>query len=55
MFQAPDWLADVAPSRPRIVLIHGDDEARSGLQARVAERYGITAECPGPADEIMLG
>ncbi|MCK6372073.1 MAG: hypothetical protein L6Q83_12275 [Gammaproteobacteria bacterium] len=49
-----DWLADVAPSRPRLVLIHGDDEARAGLQTQLADRYGIAAECPGPTDEIVL-
>lgn len=49
-----DWLTDVAPSRPRVVLTHGDDEARAGLRARIAERYGIEAECPGPGDTIDL-
>ncbi len=49
-----DWLADVAASRPRVVLIHGDDEARAGLRACLAERYAIEAECPGPMDEITL-
>ena len=50
-----DWLADVAPKRPRVALIHGDDEARAGLRDRIRGRYGITAECPGPADEITMG
>jgi metallo-beta-lactamase family protein len=49
-----DWLADVAPSAPRIVLIHGDDEARAGLRERIRERFGIAAECPGPNDEVAL-
>jgi metallo-beta-lactamase family protein len=50
-----DWLGTVAPTRPRVVLIHGDDAARAGLRERVRARYGIEAECPGPAAELMLG
>jgi metallo-beta-lactamase family protein len=49
-----DWLADVAPARPRVALIHGDDEARAALRERIRERYGIAAECPGLDDEIVL-
>lgn len=48
------WLADVAPSRPRVVLIHGDDDARAGLRAGLQERYAIEAECPGISDEVAL-
>jgi metallo-beta-lactamase family protein len=49
-----DWLADVAPARPRLVLVHGDDEARTALRERIRERYRIEAECPGPDDEVLL-
>ena len=49
-----DWLAEVAPSQPRVALIHGDDDARVALQGRIRERYGLAAECPGPEDVIEL-
>jgi metallo-beta-lactamase family protein len=50
-----DWLSDVAPSRPRVVLTHGEDEARAALAAGIRERYGIEAERPALADVVTLG
>ena len=49
-----DWLSDVAPARPRVVLTHGEDEARSALAAAIAQRYGIQAERPQLDDVIVL-
>ncbi len=49
-----DWLAGIAPQRPRIVLSHGEDDARTALRDRIQERYGIAAECPAPGDVITL-
>lgn len=49
-----DWLSDVAPARPRIVLTHGEDEARAALAAAIAERYGIEPECPQLGDVVVL-
>jgi metallo-beta-lactamase family protein len=48
------WLADVAKAQPRVVLIHGDEDARAALRGRIRERYDIDAACPGAADEIVL-
>jgi len=47
-----DWLKDVAPSNPQLVLTHGEDEAREALAAAVHERYGIDAICP-QIDEVI--
>ncbi|CAG0945492.1 Ribonuclease [Gammaproteobacteria bacterium] len=47
-----DWLAGVAACRPRVVLTHGDDEARSALRERIRERFGIDAECPAPGSVL---
>ena len=49
-----DWLSEVAPGRPRIVLTHGEDEARSALAAAIAQRYGIQAERPQLDDVVVL-
>jgi len=49
-----DWLSEVAPSRPRVVLTHGEDEARAALAAAILERYGIEAERPQLSDVVVL-
>lgn len=49
-----DWLSEIAPSHPRIVLTHGEDEARAALAAAILERYGIQAERPRLEDVIVL-
>jgi len=46
------WLSAVAPSRPRVVLTHGEDGPRQVLAERVAERFGLRAELPGMGDWI---
>jgi len=49
-----DWLAPVAMQRPRLLLTHGEDAARSGLRDALRGRYGIEAILPGTADVIEL-
>ena len=49
-----DWLSDVAPFRPRIAIIHGEDESRDALHQCVVERYNIDAVCPKIEDVIEL-
>jgi metallo-beta-lactamase family protein len=49
-----DWLSDVAASRPRVVLTHGEDEAREALADAIQERYGIQASRPQLEDVIAL-
>jgi len=49
-----DWLSDVAPSEPQIILIHGEDEERAALQVAIKERYGLDALCPAIDDVIEL-
>ena len=40
------WLAAIAPSKPRVVLTHGETEARLGLEAQVRQRFGLVPELP---------
>lgn len=49
-----DWLSDVAPTRPRVVLTHGEDDARAALADAIAERYSIITERPQLDDIIVL-
>jgi metallo-beta-lactamase family protein len=46
------WMASLAPSRPRVVLTHGEDAPRAALRARIDERFGLAAETPGYLDTI---
>ena len=47
-----NWFASLAPSRPRVVLTHGEDHARRSVQRLIAERHGIDAECPNLYDVV---
>jgi metallo-beta-lactamase family protein len=41
-----DWLASLDPVKPRVVLTHGETEAREALQQLIQGRFGIEAELP---------
>ena len=45
-----DWFAAVAPSRPRVILTHGEDRARRALAGLISSRHGLTPECPNLGD-----
>jgi metallo-beta-lactamase family protein len=47
-----NWFASLAPSRPRLVLAHGEDGPRRELASRIQERHGITAELPALREVI---
>jgi len=50
-----DWLGCLAPHKPRVVLSHGeDDKGRGPLAAKIAERFGLRAECPHYGDTLAL-
>ena len=49
-----DWLAHLAPVKPRVVLTHGETDARQALQHLVQGRFGIDAELPMRNDVISL-
>jgi metallo-beta-lactamase family protein len=46
------WFDAIAPSRPRVVLTHGEDKARNALARAIAQRHGIGAELPGLYDVL---
>jgi metallo-beta-lactamase family protein len=46
------WFGSIVPSRPRLVLTHGEDAQRSAMRDRIRERYGITGEMPAYRETI---
>jgi metallo-beta-lactamase family protein len=49
-----EWFGSVAPSKPRLVLTHGEDEARDALAALVKSKFGVQAEIPALEDVIEM-
>lgn len=48
------WFAVVAPSRPRVIITHGEDRARKALSDLIRSRYGLRPERPNLGDVIEL-
>ena len=49
-----EWFGAVAPSKPRLVLTHGEDDARDALAALVKGKFGVQAEIPALEDVIEV-
>jgi metallo-beta-lactamase family protein len=49
-----EWLAPAAPTRPRVILTHGEEPARAALARRIAERFEIAADLPLLNDVVAL-
>ena len=47
-----NWFGSLAPSRPRVVITHGEDTPRSALRQKIQERFGLDAEMPGYRETI---
>ncbi len=48
------WFDTIAPSKPRLILTHGENKCRSAFSALVESKYGIKAECPELGDVIDI-
>jgi len=48
------WFSAVAPSKPRLVLTHGENRPRQALAALIQKRFQINATAPGMRDTIEL-
>jgi metallo-beta-lactamase family protein len=46
------WFDAVAPSKPQVVLIHGEDGPRTTLAGLIRERYGLPSVLPKQGDVI---
>jgi len=40
------WFDSIAESKPRLIITHGEDDARETLAGLIEEKHGITAELP---------
>lgn len=49
-----EWFSYLAPSRPRVALVHGEDKARSALAELMEKKFGIRPELPEIGDEIEI-
>jgi metallo-beta-lactamase family protein len=49
-----DWFGQMAPSRPRVIVTHGEEAARNALAAKLRERFGLASEIPSVGDELQL-
>ncbi len=49
-----NWLSPMTTTHPRVILTHGEDEARRALALAIGKRFGLSAECPGIDDVIRL-
>jgi metallo-beta-lactamase family protein len=48
------WLSALAMSRPRVVVTHGEDDARVPLAEKVRERFGLETALPAMMDTIEI-
>jgi metallo-beta-lactamase family protein len=49
-----EWFSAVAPSRPRLIITHGEDSARDKLSSLISSRTGIKADLPNLGDVIEI-
>jgi metallo-beta-lactamase family protein len=49
-----DWFATVAPSKPRLIITHGENRARKTLSDLIRSRHGVKAEIPNLGDVIEM-
>jgi metallo-beta-lactamase family protein len=49
-----NWFDVVAPSRPRVIITHGEDKARSVFADILRKKHGLNAECPQLGDTIEI-
>ena len=48
------WFSAVAPSKPRLILTHGEDKARRTLSAEIRKRFGLSSYLPKMGEVIQL-
>jgi metallo-beta-lactamase family protein len=48
------WFDSLAPSRPRLVLTHGENRAQEALRRIIQDRHQVQVECPGLGDTIQV-
>ena len=46
------WVGSIAPSKPRVVLAHGEDGPRQTMQTLIKQQFGLDSEMPGYMETI---
>ncbi len=49
-----EWFAQMAPSRPRVILTHGENRAREALAGALRERFRLGSEAPPAGQALTL-
>src|SRR5262249_40386369 len=49
-----EWIARIAPSKPRLILTHGEDKARKTLAKMIRDKHGIKPELPKLREVIEI-
>lgn len=49
-----EWVGAVAPSRPRVIVTHGEDRARATFSRLLRSRFGLKPEIPNLGDVIEV-
>jgi len=49
-----NWFSVVAPSRPRVIITHGEEKAREALSDLIGSRHGLKTERPMLGDVIEI-
>ena len=48
------WFSAIAPSKPRVVLTHGEDEPRQALAKKLEQQFRLPSRLPGMGEVIEL-
>jgi metallo-beta-lactamase family protein len=49
-----NWFSSIAPSKPRVVLTHGEDVPRQTLAKLIRKQFGLKAALPRMGEVIEL-
>jgi metallo-beta-lactamase family protein len=49
-----EWFGSMAASRPRVIVTHGEENARETLDGLIRERFGLASEIPMVGDVLEL-
>ena len=49
-----EWFGAVAPSKPRLIITHGENRARGKLSSLIQSKHKIKADCPELGDVIEI-
>jgi metallo-beta-lactamase family protein len=49
-----EWMSAIAPSKPQVVVTHGEDDSRNILAEQVRKRFGLKTFLPQMGDVVEL-